>query len=279
VKILGLILLIIGLIGGLKACTSTLPTTASHSYNVGHRLGRLTAAIVFIGAGLWLLRRGGGRTQAPIQLPARRPGKLPAAPPLPAVMPDPVPVNIRCGCGRDYSLEIQPVAGSMPEAVACPSCGADGTDVAKRVIAQANVARAKSPAWPTRGPAAWRKLHPALLMGVGVVALLLVFYVAVVGSRYRPRRTAGAAPISWKRPDGARPQPGRAPRHGTLAESSPVPANVTAVEVFWGGGWWPATIVRREGRRAYIHYDGFASSSDEWVTPERLRPRRQTSQP
>jgi len=46
------------------------------------------------------------------------------------------------------------------------------------------------------------------------------------------------------------------------------------VEVFWGNRWWPATILRRDGARTFIHYDGWGSASDEWVTAERLRPRR-----
>jgi hypothetical protein len=225
------------------------------------------------------MRRGVGGTHAPTRSPSRRPSKVPAPPALPSVMPNPVSVNIPCGCGRDYVLEVQPVAAGMPEAVTCPSCGADGTDAARRVIAQANVARAKSPPWPTRGAGAWRRMHPAVLTGIGVVTLLLVLFTVTLTFRKRPWRSAGAPPSTWTRPDGRQPQPGGRSTPGSRAEAAPVPAGATAVEVFWGSSWWPATIVRREGERALIHYDGWSSGSDEWVTPDRLRPRRHRARP
>jgi hypothetical protein len=43
------------------------------------------------------------------------------------------------------------------------------------------------------------------------------------------------------------------------------------VQVEWNGQWFPAIILKSEKKRFYIHYIGFESSWDEWVTPERLR--------
>ena len=46
-----------------------------------------------------------------------------------------VSVKIECGCGQHYSFDVMPVNGKMGSAVACPTCGADGTEVANDVIA------------------------------------------------------------------------------------------------------------------------------------------------
>jgi hypothetical protein len=45
------------------------------------------------------------------------------------------------------------------------------------------------------------------------------------------------------------------------------------VDVLWGARWWPGNIKQKDGNRYRIGYDGYASSWDEWVTAERLRPR------
>lgn len=46
-----------------------------------------------------------------------------------------MPVKIQCGCGQRYAFEIEPVCGRMPDRVACPVCGADGTSAANEHIA------------------------------------------------------------------------------------------------------------------------------------------------
>ncbi|HEV3261244.1 MAG TPA: Tudor-knot domain-containing protein [Gemmataceae bacterium] len=43
------------------------------------------------------------------------------------------------------------------------------------------------------------------------------------------------------------------------------------VQVKWEGQWWPAVVLKTEGKRQYIHYDGFEDSWDEWVTQDRIR--------
>ncbi|MCC6742088.1 MAG: hypothetical protein IT452_23910 [Planctomycetia bacterium] len=45
------------------------------------------------------------------------------------------------------------------------------------------------------------------------------------------------------------------------------------VEVFWGDKWWPATVLKAEEKRWFIHYDGFADSWDSWFTAEKMRAR------
>jgi hypothetical protein len=46
-----------------------------------------------------------------------------------------MPVKIQCGCGQRYAFDIEPVCGRMPDRVACPVCGADGTSAANQLIA------------------------------------------------------------------------------------------------------------------------------------------------
>jgi hypothetical protein len=45
-----------------------------------------------------------------------------------------IPVKIYCACGQKYAFEVQPADTLMPVPVACPVCGADGTDEANRFL-------------------------------------------------------------------------------------------------------------------------------------------------
>ncbi len=47
-----------------------------------------------------------------------------------------IPIKIQCGCGQRYAFEVEPLQGRMPYAIACPSCGIDGTTAANESIAQ-----------------------------------------------------------------------------------------------------------------------------------------------
>jgi hypothetical protein len=47
-----------------------------------------------------------------------------------------MPIKIECGCGQHYAFDVEPVNGRMPSTVACPACGADGTDTANEFISQ-----------------------------------------------------------------------------------------------------------------------------------------------
>jgi hypothetical protein len=46
-----------------------------------------------------------------------------------------------------------------------------------------------------------------------------------------------------------------------------------AVQVRWKGQWYNASIVRVGDDKYKIHYDQYDSSWDEWVGPDRIRPR------
>lgn len=42
-------------------------------------------------------------------------------------------------------------------------------------------------------------------------------------------------------------------------------------QVLWKGTWYPATVLKGKGSECYIHYDGYGSSWDEWVGPDRIK--------
>jgi hypothetical protein len=44
-----------------------------------------------------------------------------------------------------------------------------------------------------------------------------------------------------------------------------------SVLVEWKGKWYPAKVLKTEGGRSFIHYEGFESSWDEWVTSSRIK--------
>jgi hypothetical protein len=79
----------------------------------------------------------------------------------------------------------------------------------------------------------------------------------------------------------AQPQPVAAQQVGFPAQSFPqalsIPLNPIAnkqIDVYWGQTWWPAEIRQVQGTQYLIHYTGYASSWDEWVTPDRIRSRQ-----
>ena len=43
------------------------------------------------------------------------------------------------------------------------------------------------------------------------------------------------------------------------------------VEVKWKGSWYPATILKKKGKKYKIHYTGYGSKWDEWVSKARMR--------
>jgi hypothetical protein len=55
-----------------------------------------------------------------------------------------------------------------------------------------------------------------------------------------------------------------------VASAQPSTENAN-IEVEWKEKWWPATIVKKDGDRTLIHYVGYGSDWDEWVTADRIR--------
>lgn len=65
--------------------------------------------------------------------------------------------------------------------------------------------------------------------------------------------------------------PGTAAPSATQAGQGRVLKVGEKVRVSWSGQWYNATILAVEGGRYQVHYDGWASTWDEWVDPSRIR--------
>ena len=62
-------------------------------------------------------------------------------------------IKVECPCGQHYAFDVEPADGKMSSAVACPSCGADGTEAANEFIARQQPAP-DVPASPAAAPSA-----------------------------------------------------------------------------------------------------------------------------
>lgn len=96
-------------------------------------------------------------------------------------------IKIECGCGQHYAFDVEPVNGLMPARVACPVCGADGTDNANVLLAQSlparpNIAAGPAPRMPTAPSVAdaIKKLKWYEQAWIGL-PILLVFAGGAVG--------------------------------------------------------------------------------------------------
>lgn len=287
--------MVVGAVGVMNGLNSTVPPGNSDAYNKRYRVGWVGGPAILIGIGLRLALRNDG-SERPSRSRVAAPYSYRQRPPPPMV-PSKIPVSILCSCGQNYTFEVEPVAGRMPGAVACPSCAVDGTEAANASIAQTLAAYATAPARSPPHDTRRHGLSAVLITAIalaGVVVLLLVGSVAfrIISRTRSPHLSrnptaSGTEPgdVSYARdrsatrttPLGDDAGSRRAAAHGkpgSARDAAPVAPDAKEVEVFWGSRWWAAEIIRRDGSRALIHYDGWNSSFDEWVTPERMRPRR-----
>jgi len=63
-----------------------------------------------------------------------------------------VPIKIQCGCGQRYAFDIEAADDLLPNTVACPVCGTDGTAAANVAIAHSLSAQSTATAAPAGGP-------------------------------------------------------------------------------------------------------------------------------
>jgi hypothetical protein len=63
-----------------------------------------------------------------------------------------VPIKIQCGCGQRYAFDIEATGDLMPNTVACPVCGTDGTAAANVAIAHSLSAQSAVAVTPAGGP-------------------------------------------------------------------------------------------------------------------------------
>jgi hypothetical protein len=47
-----------------------------------------------------------------------------------------IELKVQCDCGQKFKFDVEPINGQMPFAVACPICGADGTEKANALLQQ-----------------------------------------------------------------------------------------------------------------------------------------------
>jgi tRNA A-37 threonylcarbamoyl transferase component Bud32 len=75
--------------------------------------------------------------------------------------------------------------------------------------------------------------------------------------------------------DTATTSEGLAPQPTAESQPAPKPAPYKVgqnVDVNWKGSWWQGTVTAVKGDKFLVHYIGWSSSWDEWVTTARLRP-------
>jgi len=76
-------------------------------------------------------------------------------------------IKVGCGCGQNYKFDVEPLNGRMPVKVACPGCGADGTESANHFLTQ----QFPNPSPPV--PVALRINRPAEAPPVAVPPVML----------------------------------------------------------------------------------------------------------
>ena len=196
-------------------------------------------------------------------------------------------IKIQCACGQPFSFEVVPVNGRMPASVRCPMCGADGTVAANEFLAKLRPAPPPLPPGdvpPMRQPSAASPAPPSRKKNTVLVITLVAIVVPVMTvasmfstaatKRYLERSKIPPQTFSTNTPVRVTPtSPARANIHTPApANETPPPADAEKVEILWGGQWFPGYVVKRDGARTLIHYNGWADSWNEWVTADKLRP-------
>ena len=198
-------------------------------------------------------------------------------------------IKINCACGQPLSFDVEPVNGRMPAPVRCPGCGADGTAAANQFLANlksapppiipvTSVPPLRQPALASPAPPPRKKNTVQVIALIAIVVPVMTvasMFSAAATKRYLERsKTPPPTSHYTNAPVRSIPiSPGRANIPApTLAKETPPPADAEKVEILWGGQWFPGHVVKRDGARTLIHYNGWADSWNEWVTAEKLRP-------
>lgn len=85
----------------------------------------------------------------------------------------------------------------------------------------------------------------------------------ITGDRFDSRPMRVAIPVL------SSPQPKVEPPATHPSVSVLMPGDT--IRVKWGEQWYDATVVRREGRRVLVHFDGWSNNFDQWVGSDRLK--------
>jgi len=115
---------------------------------------------------------------------------------------------------------------------------------------------------------------PAGAANMGWIAFVAVLVTAIgaillVGLKQGGSRTAPHGANQTAQQSGS-----QTTANAKCAASNRAYANGDAVQIEWHGTWWPGRVVGVEGGGRYrINYDGYSSSWDETVGPDRLCPK------
>jgi serine/threonine-protein kinase len=93
---------------------------------------------------------------------------------------------------------------------------------------------------------------------------------------HEPSGPAPSPPVPKPATAATPPNPAKAEGPAPSAAATPKPKTAYSagqkVDVSWGGSWWQGQINAVKNDKYLVHYIGWDSSWDEWVTTARLRP-------
>ena len=133
----------------------------------------------------------------------------------------------------------------------CPYCGQSHAFVPPPGPPPLEPGRGQPP-WPASSTAA---LTYALI-GLGVVLVAGMAITAALAGRATTTTTATNETSTTKGP----------------GDPNAVYTKGQAVDIYWVSRWYQGSIVEVDGTRYKAHYLGYASTADEWVRANRLRP-------
>ncbi|GEM_PF-4479664 len=112
---------------------------------------------------------------------------------------------------------------------------------------------------------AHRPAPRVLLLGTLALLAVAAWVVTFFGSSH-PRTAPTTLPVI-SAPSAPQPKEESPTTHPSMFVLMPG----DTVHVKWGDQWYDATVVRREGRRVLVHFDGWSNSFDQWVGSDRVK--------
>ena len=105
-----------------------------------------------------------------------------------------IELKIHCSCGQKYKFDVEPVNNRMAFAVACPVCGANGTEQANSMLGQMSIFKLVEPA-PAPSPAAIPPPPPPVVARPSAPTLVSSPIQTAVAAQSAPTYRPGAAKL------------------------------------------------------------------------------------
>ena len=105
-----------------------------------------------------------------------------------------IELKIHCACGQKYKFDVEPVNNRMAFAVACPVCGANGTEQANAMLGQMSIFKLVEPA-PAPSPAAIPPPPPPVVARPSAPTLVSSPIQTAVAAQSAPTFRPGAAKL------------------------------------------------------------------------------------